>query len=198
MKKLTLLLLLFSITFFAQTNNERYYADTQQQLNTNIQNIYSRLGDIKTEVERLKGIIYDENEDIMSRRWIFTRDFIFNSYQMKIRAIESSIDVIPKVNGQTEQLIWSNKVIDMVLNFENELKKDKSKSGALSNLVNDIQNNVINITKNNYKLIPFDDLMFFLTKKTGYTESQIKANGENAGYKYTREYMESIVQRYLQ
>ncbi len=177
-----LFLAFVSNSFFSQSN-----------INSKISNLYDKLNYLKQETRKIEKEINDVNTENLSSRWIFRKDFIVNNNRTSIKAIESSIEIIPSIKSESEQIIWCGKIENMMNEYKEFLYSSKDK------LITDIEVNTIIITKSNLKTIAYDDLVLFLLNKTGKTESQIKSLYQQESNKYGsfRNYIEKLVDSYL-
>ncbi len=196
--------LLFYINMYSQNESSKGYYDsyfseeTEKDILKKIDKFYTKLNDFKQEVRRRKRIFDEYDYDKLSRRWNFRKDFIFNNYYATIRGIESSIDVLQTITEQSKKLKWCYNIENMLNDFQNTLDNDASENGSLIKLIDDSINNYVVITNKNLFMIPYDDLMDFLVKKTGVSEEQIKKDSINKGFKSDRSYMEELAKKYIE
>lgn len=181
-KYFILVLILVSNLFFSQTN-----------INSKISTLYAKLNFLKQETRKSEREINAINTENLSSRWLFRKDFIINNNKTSLRGIESSIEVIPSIQNESDQIIWCGKIDNMMNEYEESLTRFKDK------LIDDIGTNTIKITRSNFGIIAFDDLVSFLYQKTGRTQSQMKSDYEQQSNKYKsfRDYLEHLIQFYI-
>lgn len=196
---LFLFIIFSSVKMFGQDYSQNNYtANSQDQINKNIQNLYKQLNEIKTEVRRLKGVINEIDTENLTRRWVDRKEFIFGNYDTIIRGIESSIEIIPKAGNQSDQIIWSGKVSNMINSFNDDLNEARSDNGILVKLIEDQASNTVIFKQKNIPLLSYDDLMYYVTKKTGKNKLQIESDAKRLGYKYNRDYIIEIAKNHME
>lgn len=120
-----------------------------------METLYSRLNILKQETRKIEAKVNSINTINLSNKWIYRKNFINDNNKIELKAIESNIEMIPRIEEESKRIIWCGKIE----NTMNEYEENLSRYYKL--LLDDIEENKIYITKENYKFVAFDDLMNF-------------------------------------
>ena len=100
--------------------------------------------------------------------------------------------MIPRIEEESKRIIWCGKIE----NTMNEYEENLSRYYKL--LLDDIEENKIYITKENYKFVAFDDLMNFLVNNTLYSEKRItEMFKKQSTFKEFREFLNYLAKDYV-
>ncbi|HAY3553775.1 hypothetical protein [Elizabethkingia meningoseptica] len=157
-----------------------------------METLYSRLNILKQETRKIEAKVNSINTINLSNKWIYRKNFINGNNKIELKAIESNIEMIPRIEEESKRIIWCGKIE----NTMNEYEENLSRNYKL--LLDDIEENKIYITKENYKFVAFDDLMTFLVNNTLYSEKTItEMFKKQSTFKEFREFLNYLAKDYV-
>lgn len=125
-KFFTILGVFLSVVVFGQTSKR-------------IGELYDKLNILKIEQKRIERFIDEQiGSKKLSKQLQFRRELIINNQKNRVRGIESSIEIIPSVEGEESKQIWIGKIGGMIIEAEEDFNNSMKKGGWIEKLLYDI------------------------------------------------------------
>lgn len=95
-KLIKVVFLLFNSILYSQTLEGTKKMET----------LYSRLNILKQETRKIEAKVNSINTINLSNKWIYRKNFINDNNKIELKAIESNIEMIPRIEEESKRIIW--------------------------------------------------------------------------------------------
>ena len=172
--------LLFTVSFYSQTTEGTNIILRKQNA------VNEKLNDFRSEIRQKKSYFNNYDLDEYKRDWFFRFNYIFKIAEEEVNAAKINLNLLPEITDQEKKINWLNTIENNINKGIDNLEEFTDK------LINDMPKNKLVITKNNYRFVNYNDLIFFVSKKSYKTESQLKDLCQD------RECINNIALKYLE